>query len=235
VLVVARVVVIPVAVPVMVMVAVVIPVMVAVALAVPVMVMVAVVIPVMVAVALAVPVMVMVAVVIPVMVAVALAVPVMVMVAVVIPVMVAVVIPVMVPVVIPVVIPVAAPVAVPVAAPSITLWIWVGLVVILGADAQKLGQHLRDRVVVQILALGFPGLAMAPVHRLLPGQFPDRGVSLDHAGQSSAEAVHVFVDVGEAMPYLAQMATRDEHGRIEMRRVPRAVRGRHGDRLDLIP
>src|ERR1700683_5033878 len=136
-----------------------------------------------------------------------------------------VIVPVMVPipvVVVVVVVMVAVPAA-PIAVPDvITLCVraCLAFVVILGADAQVLGEDLSDRVVFEILARGFPGLAVAVVHCSLPGQLPDRSVPLDHAGQCPAEALHVLVDVGAAPPYMLQMATSDEHSCVELRRLP---------------
>jgi hypothetical protein len=143
---------------------------------------------------------------------------------VIVPVPVMVPIPVVVVVVVMVAVP-AAPIAVhvPVAVPDmITLCVWAGLafVAILGADAQVLSEDLSDGVVFEVLARGFPGLAVAVVHCGLPGQLPDCRVPLDHAGQCTAEALHVLVDVGEAPPYMLEMATSDEHSCVELRRLP---------------
>ena len=67
----------------------------------------------------------------------------------------------------------------------------------------------------------------------LARQLPDGGMTLDHAGQCPAETLHVLVDVGEAPPHVLQVTSRDEHGRVELCRPPRAVRGRL-DRRDLV-
>ena len=69
---------------------------------------------------------------------------------------------------------------------TIMIVVVVVVVVILGTDAQILGQYLSHRIVFEILARGFPGLAVAPVHRRLASQLPDGRVSLDHAGQGPA-------------------------------------------------
>ena len=67
-----------------------------------------------------------------------------------------------------------------------------------GADAQILGQYLSHCVVLEVLARGFPGFAVALVHRGLASQLPDSGMTLDHAGQRPAEALHVLVDVARS-------------------------------------
>ena len=85
------------------------------------------------------------------------------------------------------------------------------------------------------LHAAFQRFAVALVHRGLASQLADGSVTFDHAGQCPAEALHVLIDVGEAPPHVLQMATRDEHGRVELGRLPRAVRGRLRDRIDLAP
>ena len=144
---------------------------------------------------------------------------------VVIPVPVTVLVAVMVVIPVPVLVPVTVLVAVVVVV-SVPVTIWLALVASLGADAQILGQYLLHRVVLEMLARGFPGLAVALVHCGLASQLPDGCMAFDHAGQCPAEALHVVVDVVEAPPHVPQMASRDEHGRVKLGRLPRAIRGR---------
>ena len=77
---------------------------------------------------------------------------------------------------IPIPVPVLVPVLVPVA---ITAWL---ALVVFGADAQIFGQDLSHRVFPEVLAPGFPAVAVALVHCGLASQLPDGSVTFDHAG-----------------------------------------------------